>query len=129
MPTRRATSTPAATADASPDASPAFARLAASLRAEGGIDEAPPPGARRAFGSEALKVDGKIFAMHVRDALVVKLPRPRVDALVASGEGAPFDSGNGRVMREWVTVRSAEPTWAALAREARDFVRAPARRR
>ena len=47
---------------------------------------------------------------------VVKLPRARVEALLATG--------NGRVIGEWVVVRSAEPVWAALAREARHFVRA-----
>ena len=121
MPARRAA---APTETAVPTTVPsAFARLADALRAEGGIDAAPPAGGRRAFGSDALKVGGKIFAMRVNDALVVKLPRGRVEGLVAVGEGAPSDSGNGRVMREWVVVRRAEPAWAALAREARDFVR------
>jgi hypothetical protein len=37
------------------------------------------PTAKRGFGSSALKVKDKIFAMLVNDRLVVKLPRMRVD--------------------------------------------------
>jgi hypothetical protein len=80
--------------------------------------EAPAP-RRGAFGSNGLKVDGKIFAMTVRDAFVVKLPRARVAALIAAGEGAPFESGS-RAMKEWVTVTRG--AWLDLAREARAFV-------
>src|SRR5690349_8405219 len=43
------------------------------------------------FGASGLKVDGKLFAMVSKGKLVVKLPRPRVDELVASGSGEPFD--------------------------------------
>ena len=45
----------------------------------------------KGFGSDALKVRGKIFAMLSQGRLVVKLPRQRVDALVASGDGERFD--------------------------------------
>src|SRR6266542_413787 len=78
-----------------------FATLVEELSREAGVT--PPsdePGAEGKFGSAALKVDGKIFAMLVRGELVVKLPRRRVDALVASGDGRPFDTGRGRIMKE-----------------------------
>jgi hypothetical protein len=42
-------------------------------------------GPQRAFGSTSLKTDGKIFAMLVKDRLVVKLDRRRVDELVEAG--------------------------------------------
>jgi hypothetical protein len=101
-----------------------FARVAATLRQDGGVDEeAPPESRRRAFGAGALKVNGKIFAMPVRGALVVKLPRARVTALVESGAGEYFDPGHGRLMREWVSLRGRERSWIDLAREARDFVK------
>ncbi|GAY12178.1 hypothetical protein [Pseudonocardia sp. N23] len=82
-----------------------------------------PPGSTGRFGSHALKVDGSIFAMLVRGALVLKLPRDRVTGLVATGEGGPFDAGRGRPMKEWVTVHGADPdAWRLLTQEAYRFV-------
>jgi hypothetical protein len=98
----------------------AFDAIAAALRAEGLADEAS--GWPRAFGSTALKVRGKIFAMPMNGALVLKLPGHRVEALIASGDGAPFTSGQGRPMKEWVTIAGAKEAWMDLAREAREFV-------
>ncbi len=79
---------------------------------------------KKGFGSSALQVGGKIFAMLTGGRLVVKLPRQRVDTLVASGNGTRFDPrGDGRLMREWLAV---EPTsneeWLLLASEAMRFV-------
>lgn len=74
------------------------------------------------FGSLALKVNGKVFAMLVKRELVVKLPRPRVEELVASGAGKAFDPGHGKVMKEWVCVPVDSAPWLALAREAFRFV-------
>jgi hypothetical protein len=103
------------------DAETRFAALVAALAGVPGVALPEPAGSRR-FGSDALKVDGAIFAMCVQDALVLKLPRDRVAALVADGVCGPFDSGKGRPMREWATVidpaRDRE-----LAGEALDFVR------
>ena len=99
----------------------AFTKLVTTLtKGDRGVT-APEP-KRRAFGSNALKVDGKIFAMLVRDALVVKLPKERVAALIASGVGAPFDAGKGKPMKEWVTLEGNEAKWPAFAKEARAFV-------
>ena len=75
------------------------------------------------MASFGLKVNGKVFAMSIGGKMVVKLPKARVDALIASGAGEPFDPRrNGRVMKEWVAVPSRKPTWVALAREAHQFV-------
>jgi hypothetical protein len=66
------------------------------------VEHDPSIGKGRGFGSSGLKVGGKVFAMLVKGKLVVKLPRNRVQELIADGSGVPFDPGHGRVMREWV---------------------------
>ncbi|HEX2041230.1 MAG TPA: TfoX/Sxy family protein [Acidimicrobiales bacterium] len=98
-----------------------FAAVVRELADRPGV-ELPEP-ARRRFGSDALKVNGSIFAMVTGGSLVVKLPRHRVDALISDGTGAPFDSGKGTPMKEWVrVVTDDQATWLSLAREALDFV-------
>lgn len=74
------------------------------------------------MASFGLKVDGRIFAMHVRGRFVAKLPRPRVDELVESGVGVRFEPGPGRVMKEWVAVEPGAADWEQLAGEAYAFV-------
>lgn len=86
---------------------------------------------RQGFGSGALKVNGKIFAMvSSRNDFVVKLPKGRVDELVQAGVGTRFEPGTGRVMKEWLAMaREAKaPSWLDLAREAREFVGSKSKR-
>jgi TfoX/Sxy family transcriptional regulator of competence genes len=80
----------------------------------------------KGFGSTGqLKFEGRIFAMLVRGELVVKLPRSRVDELVAQGDGAHFDAGKGKPMKEWFVLSStSRRPWASLAEEALDFSKA-----
>ena len=79
--------------------------------------------AKRGFGSSALCVDGKIFAMlSSKGAFVIKLPKNRVDALVTLGTGARFELGRNRVMKEWLVIDSAAADWLSFAREAMKFV-------
>ena len=90
-------------------------------------DVTPPsdgPQLKKGFGSSGLRINNKIFAMLVKGKLVVKLPKPRVDALIASGDGERFDPRHdGRLMKEWVSVEpTAEEEWLPLAREAMEFV-------
>ncbi len=82
------------------------------------------PQAKKQFGASGLKIHDKIFAMLVRGQLVVKLPKARVDALVASGDGERFDPRHdGRLMKEWIVIAPAsEVEWLPLAREAMEFV-------
>ena len=88
----------------------------------------PEESGPRRFGTDALKVNGSIFAMLQGDQLVLKLPADRVDALIARGIGGPFAAGKGRPMKEWVTVTGDDETWLALARDALDHVRSQSRR-
>jgi hypothetical protein len=79
------------------------------------------PGTGKGFGSGALKVGKKIFAMvSSRAEFVVKLPLPRAAELVTSGRGTYFDAGRGKPMKEWVVVTGGERLWISLAKEARD---------
>jgi TfoX/Sxy family transcriptional regulator of competence genes len=76
--------------------------------------------------SNVLSVNGKIFAMLVRGKLVVKLPKQRVDDLVAGRAGTYFDPGHGRLMKQWISVPAGKLNWVELAREAYRFVKAGA---
>jgi hypothetical protein len=77
------------------------------------------------FGpNRGLRVNGRIFAIFMTEGLTLKLPRGRVDELVEAGAGSRFDSGRGRVMREWITLsadRAAD--WQSWAEEAFRYVR------
>lgn len=111
-----------------PAAHERFAALVDELGRLPGVTGPDSSGGRR-FGSDALKVNGAIFAMVTQGRLVVKLPGHRVAALITEGTGAPFDAGKGRAMKEWLAVTADEDeTWRALAREAMEFVGARPRR-
>jgi hypothetical protein len=88
-----------------------------------GLAGVTPPDGGRGFGSHALRFQNKIFAMLVRGRLVVKLPKARVDALVAAWEGVHFDANKGTPMKEWLSLDPAsDVAWEPLARDALDFV-------
>jgi TfoX/Sxy family transcriptional regulator of competence genes len=98
-----------------------FGELCEEYAATAGVSV--PDGGGRGFGSQALKIDGAIFAMISGDRLVVKLPARRVVELVESGSGQPFDAGKGKPMKEWVGLVGDEPACRALVAEALAFVR------
>jgi len=101
-----------------------FERIAGELAARDGVELGS---GRRGFGSDALTVDGRIFAMVSGGRLVLKLPAKRVVELIERGDGAPFDAGKGRPMREWVALTDASSRrWSSLAAEACNFVGAGA---
>ena len=102
-----------------------FAALVHAFTGEPGVG-LPGERGHRGFGSDALTVDGAIFAMVVRGDLVLKLPARRVAALVGSGAGMPFVNGAGRPMREWAAITGGDPgADLELAREALGHVRSP----
>jgi len=75
------------------------------------------------FGSEGLKIGGKVFAMLVKGQLVAKLSALQVQGIVNSNAGKLFDPGHGRLMKEWVSIDSGTGSaWVKLAHEAKDFV-------
>src|SRR5690242_17419744 len=86
--------------DRTPDPEERYAHLVDELS----LDPEVALAARSGFGAGSLCVRGKIFAMLVRGQLVVKLPRPRVDQLVARKEGDRFDANKGKPMKEWLAL-------------------------
>src|SRR5438105_3652089 len=83
-----------------------------------------PPAGGSGFGRSGLRYRRKIFAMLVRGKLVLKLPRQRVDELVAGGHGERFDANKGTPMKEWFSLDpDSALAWPALASEALTFAR------
>ena len=106
------------TRPAADDADPKFAPVIAAFASDRRVI------AGKMMASVGLKVDGKIFAMMVRGKFVAKLPKERVNELVESGVGQPFDPRrNGRVMKEWIELNGTKPSWIELATEAHRFVK------
>lgn len=110
------------------DATEQWEALVADMLAEGSTTYGNEGQAKRAFGSTSLKTAGKIFAMLVKERLVVKLPAARVEELVDGGVGERFDPGHGRIQKEWLAVYGMDPDqWRALAAESEAFVAKRAR--
>lgn len=99
-----------------------YGKIVTTLADKSGVARGKP--GKKGFGSSALCVNDKIFAMlSSKDKFVVKLPKERVDEVVASGKGRRFEPGRGRVMKEWLEVEAVnKDEWLALAKEARAFV-------
>jgi hypothetical protein len=93
-----------------------FDALVTELSTMDGVSR--PAGGRR-FGARALRRNGRIVAMLDGGRLVVKLPRARVDELVATGAGSRFDAHRGTPLKEWFVLAADSPlSWTELAGEA-----------
>lgn len=102
-----------------------FASIVEEFRGKAGIT-LPSSGSdrKKGFGSSGLKFKDKVFAMLASEGrFVAKLPRERVDELVAKGDGERFDPRrNGHVMKEWVVMKpNSKIVWLEVAREASAF--------
>lgn len=111
----------------SPKPRTAEASFAAIVRALGDkpgvMKPEAPAGFARGFGSSALRVHGRIFAMVSHGRLVLKLPPHRVVELIGSGSGAAYDAGKGRPLSEWISLEPRRQSkWLDLATEALEFV-------
>jgi hypothetical protein len=99
-----------------------FEKLARSLDV-GPVTKPKDPVRPQRMNVNAFCVRNKVFAMHVGDDLVIKLPPNRVAELIASGIAAHNVVG-GRSMKEWANLRPAtEKKWLALTKESLDYVR------
>src|SRR5579884_2525715 len=85
-------------------------------------DRAVEVGGGKGFGSGALKIRGKIFAMlSSQQRFVVKLSKKRVHELVTAGAGIRFEPRPGKPMNEWLVVKADRQDWIDLAKEAYEF--------
>jgi hypothetical protein len=111
QPKRRAAADPSGLAP--PNAK--FAKVVATLSKQPGVSFGG-----KGFGSSALKLEGRIFAMLTANGqFVAKLSKARVDELVARGQGQHFERGHGRRMKEWLLAAApGDVRWLALAKEA-----------
>ena len=101
-----------------PDADADFEPVAAEFKGDSSVKRG------RMFSSESvLSVNGKIFAMLTKGKFVVKLPKERVDQLVSQKDGVNWGPGTGRVMKEWIAIKSGKASWIKLAKEAYEFVK------
>jgi hypothetical protein len=78
------------------------------------------------MGLPCLRLCDAFFAArdHRSGDLIVKLPRHRVQQLIATGAGKPFAPA-GKTFREWVVIDDRDPArWATLIDEARTFAAA-----
>lgn len=101
-----------------PDAEGVFAEVRARVLAEHPQDDEA-----RMLRSPGLRTAGKFYAFRSGPDVVVKLPAPRVAALVASGAGRPCETTAGRPMREWVVLPVVDvDSCTETVLEARAFV-------
>lgn len=61
----------------------------------------PGVATKKAFGRDALTVNGKVFAIYRLGTLVLKLPVETGSPLIEAGEATQFEPGPGRYMKEW----------------------------
>ncbi len=107
------------TGEPTPDARDRYAALVADLIKAPGVSQS----VKKGFGFSGLLIGGKLFAVPRGDELLLKLPAPKVAALIVSRDGTAFDAGRGRPMKEWVTVKAtSKERWLDLARQAMQFV-------
>jgi TfoX-like protein len=76
-----------------------LARLAPMLA---GIEQ------RKMFGYPALFLNGNMLAGLFGYGVVLRLPEPERQALIATGQAIPFVAMGGRIMREWVVVNEPQ---------------------
>lgn len=93
-----------------------FDAIAAEYLTRDGVDIGPM------FGSEGLRIRGKVFAFLVKDGIIAKLPEDRVTELEAGGRAQRMIMRE-RTMREWVHVPDdAADLWPGVVDEAFTFV-------
>ncbi|MVA75086.1 hypothetical protein GC722_03445 [Auraticoccus sp. F435] len=99
-------------------------RLVAELREEL-LGRHPGDEEGRMLHAPGFRTGGRYYVFVTADELVLKLPAPRVQELIAGGQGSPCSPRPGHPMREWVQLAVADAATALpLVLESRAFVAA-----
>jgi hypothetical protein len=99
-----------------------FEKLARSLDV-GPVTKPADPIRPQRMNANAFCIRNKVFAMHVGEDLVIKLPPKRVAELIEGGVAVPNVVG-GRPIKEWANLGLAtEKKWLSLTKESLDYVR------
>jgi hypothetical protein len=70
---------------------------------------------RRMFGRDAYLVGGRLFAFFRDEGIVVKVPSPRREELLADARVSVFTANRGDRFGDWIEVRLSGPADAAFA--------------
>lgn len=79
---------------------------------------------RKAFGRDALTINGKMFVIYRKGSIVVKLPPETGPKLVRAKEAKAFEPSPGRVMKRWFVFgkKVGEERWIEVAEMSFDYV-------
>jgi hypothetical protein len=70
---------------------------------------------RRMFGTDCYLVGGRLFAFFQGEGVVVKVPSPRREELLADARVSPFTMSQGARFGDWIHLRLSGPADAAFA--------------
>jgi hypothetical protein len=70
---------------------------------------------RRMFGTDCYLVGGRLFAFFQDEGVVVKVPSPRREELLADARVAPFTPRSGARFGDWIHLRLSGPADVAFA--------------
>ena len=72
-------------------------------------------------GAQGIKLGKKMIVMFYKGELLLKLPPERVEELIESGHGKPYDPGTGSAIKDRVVIPAAQrESWIPLSEEALD---------
>jgi hypothetical protein len=70
---------------------------------------------RRMFGTDCYLAGGRLFAFFQDDGVVVKVPSPRREELLADARVSPFTMSQGGSFGDWIHLRLSAPADVAFA--------------
>jgi hypothetical protein len=70
---------------------------------------------RRMFGTDCYLVGGRLFAFFQGGGVVLKVPSPRREELLADARVSPFTMSQGARFGDWLHLRLSGPADAAFA--------------